>query len=364
MLTYILAFVLLFILLVYLFLQLPLFGKAPSAEQKAYYNTLPNYKNGKFQNYSHTPNFTEGYTMAKVMRSMLFERSSRKTPEKQIPVIKTNLHELPLDQDVLVWFGHSSYYLQIDGKRILVDPVFSTNASPIAGTNKAFEGTSIYSEKDIPALDYLFITHDHYDHLDYSTIRSIQPKVAQVICGLGVGNHLIHWGYDKNSIVEKNWHENLDLETGFRVHVTPARHFSGRKFDRNNTLWVSYVLQTPSHRIFLGGDSGYDTHFKEIGQTFGPFDLAILENGQYNAAWKYHHSHPEEVVKAAQDLMVRKVFPVHSGKFALANHAWDEPLNEVSRLSQGSASTLITPMIGEPVYLKNNQQEFKTWWRL
>jgi L-ascorbate metabolism protein UlaG (beta-lactamase superfamily) len=227
---------------------------------------------------------------------------------------------------------------------------------------KSFRGTDIYSVPDLPDIDYLFITHDHYDHLDYETIIKIKSRTSTVICGHGVGSHFEHWGYDKSRIIEKDWFEDIELDSGFIVHTTPSRHFSGRSYARNNTLWLSFVLQTPGMKIFIGGDGGYDTHFAEIGERFGPFDLAIIENGQYNDAWRYIHTKPEEVLKAAVDLNARRLFPVHSSKFALGRHSWDEPLVKISELNMSYNIPLITPMIGEPVNLKDEQQAFKKWW--
>jgi L-ascorbate metabolism protein UlaG (beta-lactamase superfamily) len=270
---------------------------------------------------------------------------------------------LDTDNDILVWFGHSSYFIQIDGKRILVDPVFSGNASPFSFSIKAFDGTDVYSTDDMPSIDYLFITHDHWDHLDYATITKLNSKIKTAICALGTSEHLQYWGYNKNKIIELDWNEKLSLDAGFEVTATTARHFSGRTLARNKALWTSFVLQTPTMKIFIGGDSGYDTHFKEIGKTFGPIDLAILENGQYDWKWKYIHSLPEDVLKAAKDLKAKRIFPVHNSKFALASHPWDEPLDRISTSNKIENLNLITPMIGEPVYLKDESQVFSEWWK-
>jgi L-ascorbate metabolism protein UlaG (beta-lactamase superfamily) len=253
--------------------------------------------------------------------------------------------------------------MQINGRRILVDPVLSGHASPIPGMIKSFRGTDLYSVSDLPQIDYLFITHDHYDHLDYKTITQLKPKIGLAICGLGIGSHLEFWGYDAAKIIERDWFEKVELEDGFQVHITPARHFSGRSFSRNNTLWVSFVLQTPSLKIFMGGDGGYDTHFAEIGKKYGPFDLAIVENGQYNMAWRYIHTLPEQVLQAAMDLNARRLFPVHSSKFALGRHPWDESLLRITELNKSIQIPLVTPLIGEQVNLDDEQQKFKQWWR-
>lgn len=321
-----------------------------------------NFGDGKFHNVNFTPQLTEGHNLWEVTYEYFFKRAARRKPEGLIPSVKTDLLNLPAGEDVLVWFGHSSYFMQTDGKKILVDPVFSGNASPLRGTNKAFPGTDIYTVADLPEIDYLFITHDHYDHFDYTTLLQLKPKVKKVVCGLGVGAHFDLWGYDDKKIMECDWHETIDLSDGFVAHAAPARHFSGRGFTRNLTLWLSFVLQTPAMKIYIGGDSGYDTHFEDIGSRFGPIDLAILENGQYDEKWRYIHMLPHEVLKAAKELKAKCLFPVHSSKFAMANHSWDEPLVKITELNQSPGIPLITPMIGEAVYLKDSHQQFKQWW--
>lgn len=357
-----LSLVLLLVVGTFLYMRHPKFGKAPSGERLALLQQSPNYKDGKFQNLEYTPDLTKGYSMLGIMYDMLFKNHPRKKPIDSLPSVKTDLRSLPIDSNVLVWFGHSSYYMQIEGKRFLIDPVFSGNASPLPGTNKSFKGAEIYSVADFPNIDYLVISHDHYDHLDYETIIELKAKVGKVICGLGVGEHFEHWGFAPKQLIEKDWNEEITLDNGMTLHTVPGRHFSGRGFTRNNTLWLAYVLQTPTSKIFIGGDSGYGTHFAKIGEKFGPFDLAILENGQYNVAWQAIHTLPEEVIKVVKDLKAKRFFPVHSSKFMLAMHQWDEPLNEVTRLNNGEIP-MVTPMIGEVVRLDDDKQEFKQWWK-
>lgn len=363
MMIIILGIVIVLVITTLLYIRLPKFGKAPNGKRLELIQKSPNYKDGKFQNISFTPTITEGYSMSKVLYNLLIKKFPRTKPTEKLPSVKTDLKKLSIDQNVLVWFGHSSYYMQLNGKRFLIDPVFSGNASPIPNSNKAFKGTDIYSATDMPEIDFLLITHDHYDHLDYSTVRQLKPKIKQIICGLGVGSHFEHWGFDTAKVVELDWNDSLRVSDDFSLHTAPTRHFSGRGFTRNNTLWLSFVLQTPQLKVYLGGDSGYDSHFAKIGEKFSGFDLAILDNGQYNPAWQAIHMLPGEGLEAAHDLNAKRLFPVHSSKFKLAFHAWDAPLKTITRLNdEGEHLPLVTPKIGEIVYLNDDTQTFTKWW--
>ncbi len=351
-----------FALAVFLYLRQAKFGKLPSDERLELIKISPNYRKGSFQNVSSTPSLTEGASYYGVLKEFMFGASKRRKPVDSIPSQKTNLHSLSPVENVLVWFGHSSYFLQADGKKILVDPVFSGAASPIKSTTRSFNGSDMYGVDDMPEIDYLFISHDHWDHLDYETVLKLRSKVKKVITAFGVGAHLETWGYDKDRIIEKDWNEEIKLDDGFTVNTTTARHFSGRGFKRNRSLWTSFVLKTPAMNIFIGGDSGYDVHFKAIGDKFGPFDIAMLECGQYDKSWKYIHMMPEEVVQAGQELKARVIMPVHWGKFALGNHAWDDPIIRVTQKAQKENVQLITPMIGEKVKLKDINRAYAPWW--
>ena len=344
------------------FIRQPKFGSLPAGERLQRILNSPHYQQGSFQNLSITPNFTEGSGYGKVLRSVMFGKSKRARPSDVMPSVKTNLKNLAPDENVLVWFGHSSYFIQADGKRMLVDPVLSGAASPLRFMVPAFKGSDAYAVEDFPDIDYLFLTHDHWDHLDHDTIVKLKSRVGKVICSLGVGAHLERWGYAPADIIEKEWNETAVLEPGFTVHVVPARHFSGRSLVRNRALWSAFVLQTPSLRLFLGGDSGYDTHFKDIGSMYGPFDLALLECGQYNENWKYIHMMPEETVQAAEDLKARRLMPVHWAKFDLSTHAWDDSIQRVSAAARVAGMPLVYPMIGEKVELSKEGQVFGEWW--
>ncbi len=352
------AAILLIALIVFIVMHLPRFGKLPSGERLARIKKSPNYQEGAFRNQHETPVFT-----ASGMKDFFSQKRIRTTPEGAIPSIKTDLLQLDRDRDVLVWFGHSSYFIQVDGQRFLVDPVLSGHASPFPFAIKAFEGADIYKPEDIPEIDYLIITHDHWDHLDFKTLTALRPRIGKVITGLGTGAHLERWGYDPGQITELDWYDKAGLDSGFRVQAFPARHFTGRKFKRNQTLWISLLLQTPSLKVFIGGDGGYDTHFAEVGEAYGPLDLAILENGQYNKNWMYIHMMPDKIASAYRDLKAKRLFTVHNSKFSLAYHPWDEPLVSIKQLSEEAGIPLITPMIGEPVHLKDTSQQFSEWWK-
>ncbi len=351
-----------FVAAVFIFMQQPQFGKSPSGNRLERIKKSPYYKNGAFDNVSFTPQLAEDTTMPKVMFRFLFGKNEHAKPLHKFNFTKNDLKNLDPNENVYVWMGHSSYFTQIDGKKILVDPVFSGNASPVTFTTKAFAGSDLYSAEDIPELDYLIITHDHWDHLDYETVKKLIPKVKQVITSLGTGEHLEYWNYDPKKIIELDWDENFDLGNGFKVYAETARHFSGRTFKRNQAIWASFVFETPERKIYIGGDSGFDTHFEKIGNKYGEFDLAILENGQYNKDWRYIHLMPEEFLVAAKNLKTKRVIPVHNSKFELALHSWKEPLEKITALNEKENQRLITPKIGEIVPWEDDSKVYEKWW--
>jgi L-ascorbate metabolism protein UlaG (beta-lactamase superfamily) len=358
----VIALILLFLVIsTMIFLRQPQFGRISSGERLERIRKSPHYRDGKFQNINTTRDLTEGVGYLKVLTEVLFHKSDRVRPPVVLPSRKTNLRELPPNEDVIVWFGHSSYFIQVDGKKMLVDPIFSGRSSPVKFTTKSYTGSDVYTTDDIPEVDYLFLTHDHWDHLDYETVSKLRPKVKRIITGLGVGAHLEHWGYPAKVITECDWYETIDLTDGFKVRTFPTRHFSGRGLKRNQVLWMSFLLETPCMKIYMGGDSGYDTHFKQVGELHGPVDLAILECGQYDKNWKYIHMHPDEIVEAAKDLQAKVLLPVHWAKFALALHAWDEPITKLTEKSRKEGVQLIHPMIGEKCNIKQMNACWR-WW--
>jgi L-ascorbate metabolism protein UlaG (beta-lactamase superfamily) len=347
-----------FVITLAIYADMPKFGSLPSGKRLERIEKSPNYKNGEFQNVRPFV-VIKPRNLFESLINFLFAKKQNKC-EQQIPSIKTDLINLNKAEEVLVWFGHSSYFLQIDENRILVDPVFSEVSSPVPFFPKAFPGANIYQPKDLPEIDFLVITHDHWDHLDYETVRRLKFKT--VICPLGVGAHLERFGVDSKNITEMDWDESIAINE-FKIHCLTARHWSRRKYKKNKTLWASFLVETPSSfKIFIGGDGGYGSHFLDIGKKFKNIDLAILENGQYNKNWKQIHMHPQETVKAAEDLRANTLLPVHMAKLALSTHFWNEPLEEITELSKERKFRLITPMIGQKVILKNNNQKFSKWW--
>ena len=212
-------------------------------------------------------------------------------------------------------------------------------------------------------IDYLIISHDHYDHLDYITAKYLKDKVGKVVVPLGVGEHFEYWGYSPEKIIELSWDEENHLEENVKIISVPSRHASGRLFPLNKTLWTSYILYVDGKKIFLGGDSSYGKHFKKIREKYGEVDIAILENGQYNKNWKYSHLFPEETLKVSVELGAKYLIPVHNSKFTLAPHAWYEPLRELVKINDKKYKVqIITPMIGEVIDLDNlNLVKPKRW---
>ncbi len=354
-----LILIILFVMGGLLYMRHDRFGASPSGERLALMESKANYHDGAFDNIEPTPALAEGTTYTDIFRSFL-KKKERNSPKSLIPVEKNNLYHLPVDSNLYVWFGHSSYLLQLDGKKILVDPVFSKYATPVRVSVRAFDSEYSYTAEDMPDIDILVITHDHWDHLDYNTFMKLKHKVKHIVTGLGVGAHLEKWGYPGENITELYWGDTTTVE-GLHFTSATARHFSGRTFKRNTTLWSSFILQG-TKKIYLGGDSGYGKHFKEIGQQYGPFDFVILENGQYNEMWKYIHMMPEEVITATQDLQARHIIPVHSSKFPLANHAWDEPLIRITKAAKDNHIDMILPKIGQIVYMDSLPPNTE-WWK-
>lgn len=347
---------------IYLYMQQASFGKTPSGSRIDSLHSSNNFKNGSFNNLSATQMLAEGSSYFKILRRTL-AKSPNRQPSKPLPSIHSKWINENDSADVLTWFGHSSYLIQSGATTILVDPVFSKRASfaQYIGPS-AYPGTMVHDIASLPKVDYVIITHDHYDHLDYGSILKLKETAKHFFTPLGVGSHLEYWGIDRSRITELDWWQSINIVPGMKLTATPARHFSGRGFIRNKTLWASYVLNTGFSSLYLGGDSGYDTHFKMIGERYGPFDLAILENGQYDENWPNIHMMPEETVQASIDLKAAVLLPVHWGKFTLAVHDWNEPAIRVTRKAAEMNVKITTPKIGEQIIIKHTYPN-EQWWK-
>lgn len=345
-----------------LFLNSPRFGKLPSGERLERIKLSKNYRNGAFQNLSETSLFSNDKSRIRGLWEFLFTKVKDLAPQRQLPSVTTDLSALPPADDLILWMGHSSLYMQLNGERILVDPVL-VSASPLSFVNKAFAGTDTYHPADIPAVDVLLITHDHWDHLDYESMLQLKDRVKKVLCPLGVGAHLEYWGFAPEIIHEMDWNDSLRTDAGVDITALPARHFSGRGLTSNKTLWNGYMLQSAFGNILLSGDTGYDSHFNAIKQKFGEIDFAIMENGQYNEDWKYIHLMPQDLVKAVQELQPKRFMTIHNSKYALGRHAWYEPLDNIDAAAAREKFELLTPKIGQAVSLRDSTQVFSKWWK-
>ncbi len=331
------------------FLNSPPFGRLPRGERLERVMRSPNFRDGEFRNVEPTALMTSEKGRWAAMLEFLFKKSpAGLRPSSPLPSVKTDLRALDPERNLLVWFGHSSYLFHIGGRRVLVDPVFC-NASPVSFVNKPFPGTDIYRPEDMPDVDCLVITHDHWDHLDYETVKRLKGRVRKVVCPLGVGEHFEYWGFDPERLVELDWNETAAAGGGITVHCLPARHFSGRGLRSNRTLWASFLVEAAGRKVFVGGDGGYGAHYADIGKRFPHIDLAVMENGQYNVDWRYIHTLPEYLHAEVGDLNPKRVLTVHHSKYALARHPWDEPLENARKLAEDDSLDVLRPMIGEVV---------------
>lgn len=336
-------------------------GKRPTGERLQKIKQSPNYKKGKFQNLLPTPVMRPGVTPLTLAKEF-FAKPESVRPAHMLPMMLTDFHRPDTPEPTITWFGHSSYLLQSRGRNILVDPVFSRNASPVPFFMPGFPGTNVYKADDFPAIDVLVITHDHYDHLDFETIQNIHRQCRRIVTALGVGAHLESWGVNPKKIIELDWGQSADCGYGIRFTAVPARHFSGRGFVRAKTLWMALVLDLHGKRIYMGGDSGYDgDQFRQAGRNFPGIDLAILECGQYNENWPHIHMFPEETVQAAIDLVAKVLLPVHWGKFALSTHPWKEPVERMVAAAEQQGQGWVVPILYQQ-YVIGAPFRQELWW--
>src|SRR5690606_10453824 len=348
-----------------LFLYLsPQFGGRPNAEQKKKYALAPNYSNGKFINQTNTEMHMDLATIASVLRDQVkgIPNSRPSSPLPVVPVDSLYIQENMANS--IIWFGHSSLFVGLNGLNILIDPMFGDAPAPhprVGGNGFGYE-LPLIPEK-LPDIEVVVYSHDHYDHLDYSSVRKLKDKVKQFYVPLGVGAHLKAWGVANEKIHEMNWDDSVKYN-GITFICTPARHFSGRSLtDRNASLWSSWVIKSSDINLYFSGDSGYGPHFKTIGKTYGPFDLALLECGQYDKRWENIHMLPEQTVMAAKDVQAKLFMPIHWGAFRLAMHPWTDPIERVGKSAKEIGIPYIAPKIGEVVKIGEGDGSVAYWWR-
>lgn len=268
-------------------------------------------------------------------------------------------------QTRILWFGHSSFLLQTGDKNYLFDPVFAAVPAPhpILGT-KRYSGNLPIEPEDLPPIDAVFISHDHYDHLDLTAIEKLRDKTRQFFVPLGVGGHLKRWGVNAERIIEMDWWQETQFNE-LDIAFAPARHFSGRALTgQNQTLWGSWLVRTPESSIYFSGDTGYGPHFKEINERFGAIDFALLECGQYNPNWATIHMMPEETAQAAQDLQAKVMMPVHWGAFTLSLHDWNDPAIRVTEAADKLNQAIVIPQIGELLVVNEEPKPRNAWWEV
>ena len=344
-------------------------GKNPSGESLKKIEALPNYKNGQFQNLDQ-----------EVQQNIIDTTSSRRRkprwlsllkffagqpdellPLKPLVAVNTDLVNTTFEKPTVIWFGHSSFLLKSGTTNILVDPSFSGFAGPFKGAIKAFEGSNVYDDRDMPVIDALIISHDHYDHLDYITVKRLRKKIKRIIVPIGVGAHFLHWGFSPQIITELNWNNSIKLTNSITITATPAHHRSNRTLKTRKTLWASFVIHADGYKIFYSGDTGYSKHFKLIGRQYGPFDLAMMECGQYNVKWPHSHMFPRELVQAAIDIGAATTIPVHWGKYAESEHRWNEPVKLFVKTADSLKLKVTVPFIGQPYTIGTKLQRLD-WW--
>lgn len=331
-------------------------GKKPQGEELTRLEVLPNYKDGAFENLAERADTT-------VKHNLLFHhRPKTVRPSHALPWVKTDLNALAAPAPTLVWFGHSSLLIKTGEGNILIDPIFSNHAGPVPGVITAFPGTKNYHAEDMPAVDVLLISHDHYDHLDYRSLKKLKSRIKLAVVPMGVASDLVYWGFDPKKIIELNWNQSVTLPGGLQITATEAQHKSNRTYGKENkTLWASYVIQADRYRLFYSGDSGYGPHFKQIGRQYGPFDLALLECGQYSPNWPWTHLWLGQAAQAAADLQARLLQPIHWAKFKEADHPWNEPIKKLLPAAQKLGVQVNVPRIGEP-YTLGAPPDTTVWW--
>lgn len=344
----------------------PQFGGTASDEQKQQYAATGHYADGIFINDEAIVMEINCHSLMAMIREVM-NPDPNVAPAKNIEVEKIDPHSLLGPSDTrtrITWLGHSSFLIETAGKKVLLDPVFGQYAAPhrLLGRIR-FNREMPIKISDLTHIDAVIISHDHYDHLDYPSIEALKDKVGQFFVPLGVGNHLRRWNIEEDKISELDWWQETTYH-GLKIVLTPSRHMSGRGLtDQSATLWGSWIVQSEYTNIYFSGDGGYGKHFKAIGEKYGPFDVGLMECGQYNELWRDVHMMPEESVTAALEVKAELIVPVHWGSFALATHSWTEPVERITKAAQHMNIPVATPRIGESIVLSDPVQvKTDRWW--
>jgi len=351
---------------VVLFLQLsPQFGQSPNEEQKIEYAKTGHYEDEKFINLEEFSLELNCHSITAMLRE-IFNPNPNISPSKNIEVLKISFEEINNKTDTLTritWFGHSTFLIELDGKNILIDPVFGDYAAPHKwlGRKRYNEEMPIDIEQ-LPQIDAIIISHDHYDHLDYPSIEKLKLKANHFFVPLGVGNHLKSWNIPQEKIHELDWWQEIKFGS-INLIFAPSKHMSGRGItDQSSTLWGSWIIKGNKDNIYFSGDGGYGSHFKEIGEKYGPFDIGLMECGQYNELWSDVHMMPEQTVQAGFDVRAKMILPIHWGAFTLAAHSWTDPIERVTLRAKEMGMPITTPQIGESVILGDINYSTDRWW--
>lgn len=324
----------------------------------------PNYRGGAFRNVEPDGGLRLDVEENRLVIFDMVARASESRPRRDIPLDGTRVSEAaPL---AVTWLGHATALMEVDGYRLLTDPVWSERCSPSNTVGPRRLHPPPVPLEALPALDAVLISHDHYDHLDMTTVQTLaRTQRAPFVVPLGVGAHLREWGIPAGRIIERDWNAVTRLGD-LRLACTPARHFSGRFLSRNNTLWCSWAVLGPQHRAFFGGDSGYTRSYADIGEQHGPFDLTVLPIGAYSKSWPDIHMNPEEAVRAHRDLNSGNggvLMPIHWGTFRLAPHPWAEPPERLLVAADAAGVDIAIPKPGGRV-VAGEPLRLDLWWRL
>ncbi len=317
---------------------------------------------GKFVN-SEKAYETDASNLWEIIKAYTVSKRKSAQPSDALPLQTLTAEQIQSDEgDRIYRLGHSTILMKLDGKLVLTDPVLSERASPVQWAGpKRFHPSPILLA-DIPEIDVVVISHDHYDHLDKHAVLALAERVKHFVTPLKVGQTMIDWGIDASKITELDWWESVTYE-GIELVATPAQHFSGRGLlDKNQTLWASWVINSSNRKLFFSGDSGYFSGFKQIGDKYGPFDIAMVETGAYNELWSDIHMMPEHSLQAHLDLRGKVMMPIHNGTFDLSLHDWFEPLERIQALAKEHNVQLLTPVFGQSVSLDDPSKNHK-WWR-